>query len=174
MQFRLTRNFARDSKIKKLIEPNIDTKLLDDWFVDYMLTPRKKVAIITHAKTAFTFFISYEEAGGAKNIPKYFQKVLNQFFTQHALPDLADEVVFLFSEGVTFTKTVDRKILGYMNDFIRCSQPLPTDTGQFDCIAEAEHINNMPINLTSRYATYAIDQFNELLNINIPRQSKQY
>lgn len=173
MQFRITKNFARDCKIQKLTLPNIDTKPLDDWFVDYMLAPKKKVAIITHAKTAFTFFISYEEAGGAKNIPTYFQKVLKQFFTQHALPHLSDEVDRLFSEGMTFTKTVDRKILGHMNDFVRCSQPLPTDTGQFDCVAEAGHINNMPINVTSsRYATYAIDQFNTLLHINIPREKR--
>ena len=55
IQFRLTKKFAHDCKIIKLSDPIATEHPLDDWFIDRMIVDRKKIAIITHAKTAFTF-----------------------------------------------------------------------------------------------------------------------
>jgi hypothetical protein len=170
MQFRLTKNFAKDCKIKKLSDPENKTHPLDDWFIDYLYAPRKKVAIITHAKTAFTFFISYEEAGGARFIPDHFKKKLIAFFNRHSLPQLATEVDALFSEGITYTKTVDRRVLGHINDFVRCAQAMIDNKAPFDCEFHANDINNMPTNAGSKNASYPIERFNELLGIEIPKR----
>jgi len=93
------------------------------------------------------------------------------FFNRHSLQNLTEEIEKLFSEGIRFAKTVDRKVLGHMNDFVRCSQPLSSDTNPFDCELESEHINNMPINAGSINATRPIDKFNELLGIELPKKT---
>ena len=80
-QFRLTQKVANDCKIKQLLEPVHTTHVLDDWFVDRMIMFHKKIAVITHAKSTFTFFIPYAEAGGAKKLPFYFSHKLRNFFS---------------------------------------------------------------------------------------------
>lgn len=170
MQFRLTKNFATDCALKNLQDFTVKSHPLDDWFIDYFHAPRKKIAMIVHGKTLFTFFISYEEAGGAKKISEKFHQILNDFFESHGILHLKNDVDALFSEGLTFTKTSDRTILGHMNDFVRCSQPYPHETSPFDCINQAININNMPVRVTQRNAIFPIDEFNALLGIHIPRR----
>jgi hypothetical protein len=64
-QLRLTQKFAKDIKVESLIEPPPISKLLDDWAIDRIIIMRKKIAIITHVKSLLTFFVSYNEIGGA-------------------------------------------------------------------------------------------------------------
>lgn len=173
-QFRLTQKFATDCKIKQLHEPVITTHPLDDWFIDRMIVDRKKIAVITHAKSTFTFFIPYADAGSAKGMIAYFENQLKELFLQNSLPALVLEVEKLFAEESTFTKTVDRKILGHMNDFRRCAQPYPGDTYPIDWHDLAERINNMPINAGSRDSSYPIEHFNALLSINLPKRKYNY
>jgi len=169
-QFRLTQKFATDCKIKQLIEPIVTAHPLDDWFIDRLIVDRKKVAMVTHGKSAFTFFITYADAGGAKGVVDYFKKQLKNLFLRNSLSTLALEVDMLFAGEPTYTKTVDRKILGHMNDFRRCSEPYLGDPYPIDWQDKAERINNMPINAGSRESSFPIENFNELLSINLPKR----
>src|SRR3989338_5079890 len=99
MQLRFTKNFAKDCGIKKLRGSEVKSHPLDDWFIDYFYAPRKKVAMIVHGKTLFTFFISYEEVGGAKKIAGKFHHTLNAFFESHGILHFKNDVDALFSEG---------------------------------------------------------------------------
>lgn len=173
-QFRLTQKFATDCKIKQLIEPVVTAHPLDDWFIDRMIVNRKKIAMITHAKSTFTFFTPYADAGGAKEMIPYFANQLKDFFQRNLLPTMALEVDKLFAEAVTFTKTVDKKILGHMNDFRRCSEPHPGNPFPVDWLDTADRINNMPTNVSSRDSSYPIENFNKLLRINLPKRKYNY
>lgn len=173
-QFRLTQKFATDCKIKQLIEPVITAHPLDDWFIDRLIVDHKKVAMITHAKSTFTFFIPYTDAGGAKGVINHFKNQLKTLFLTNSLSDLALTVDKLFTSDTTHTKTVDRKILGHMNDFRRCSEPYPGDPYPIDWLDKAERINNMPINAGSRDVSYPIERFNKLLDINLPKRKTRY
>ena len=173
-QFRLTQKFATDRKIKQLLEPVATAHPLDDWFIDRLIIDRKKVAMITHAKSTFTFFIPYADAGGSKGIIDYFKGQLKELFQTNSLPALALEVDMLFTSELIYTKTVDRKILGHMNDFRRCSEPYPGDPYPIDWQDKAERINNMPINACSRDSSYPIENFNELLGIDLPKRKSRY
>lgn len=167
-QFRLTKKFATDCKIRGLLEPAATKNPLDDWFIDRLIFDRKKVAMITHGKSAFTLFIPYADAGGAKGMIDYFKEQLKELFLRNSLPALALEVDKLFADELTYTKTVDRKILGHMNDFRRCSEPYPGDPYPIDWQDKAERINNMPLNAGSRHSSYAIENFNKLLGTRLP------
>ncbi len=173
-QFRLTQKFATDCKIKQLVEPIMTAHPLDDWFIDRLIIDRKKIAMITDGKSTFTFFIPYTDAGGAKNIIEYFKGQLKDLFLHNSLSVLALELGKLFAEAPTYTKTVDRKILGHMNDFRRCTEPYPGDPYPIDWQDKAERINNMPINAGSRNSSYPIENFNELLGINLPKRKTRY
>lgn len=173
-QFRLTQKFATDCKIKQLLEPVITTHPLDDWFIDRMIVDRKKIAMFTHAKSTFTFFIPYADAGSAKGLIAYFKNQLKDLFQRNSLLELALEVDNLFANETTFTKTVNKKILGHMNDFKRCAEPYSSDPLPVDWHDTAERINNMPINAGSRDSSYPIEHFNVLLGINLPKRKCNY
>ncbi|MEO8402370.1 MAG: hypothetical protein ABI597_11375 [Gammaproteobacteria bacterium] len=173
-QFRLTQKFATDCKIKQLLEPAVTTHPLDDWFIDRMIVDRKKIAMTTHAKSTFTFFIPYADAGSAKGMITYFKNHLKELFQQNSLPALALEVEKLFAEEPIFTKTVDRKILGHMNDFRRCAQPYPGDTYPIDWHDIAERINNMPTKGGEQDWLYPVERFNKLLGVNLPKRKYNF
>lgn len=126
--------------------------------------------MITHAKSIFTFFIPYADAGGSKGIINHFQMQLKNLFLRNSLTELTTEVDNLFSSELVFTKTVDRKILGHMNDFRRCSEPYSGDPYPVDWIDAAERINNMPINAGTRDSSYPLERFNALLDIDLPKR----
>lgn len=169
-QFRLTQKFATDCKIKQLLEPAITTHPLDDWFIDHIIVDRKKIAVFTHGKSTFTFFIPYADAGGAKGLLAYFAKQLKNLFQNNSLPVLAAEVEKLFAGQPIFTKTADKKILGHMNDFKRCAEPYSDDPLPVDWYDTAERINNMPTKGGEQDWLYPIERFNLLLNINLPKR----
>jgi hypothetical protein len=170
-QFRLTKKFAIDCKISQLHEPSITEHPLDDWFIDYMLAHRKKIAVITHAKTTFTFFIPYSEASGAKNIIPCFKNKLRHFFEAHSLPELALEIENFFMNDLLYTKTVDRKILGNMNDFIRCAAPFFDEPSSIDWDDRMARTNIMPIYACKPNGFYPLERFNELLGLkSTPRE----
>lgn len=173
-QFRLTQKFATDCKIKQLLEPIITAHTLDDWFIDRIIVDRKKIAMITHAKSTFTFFIPYADAGSAKGMIAYFKNQLKKLFQQNSLPALALEVEKLFAEELTFTKTVDKKILGHMNDFKRCAEPYPGAPYPVDWNDTAERINNMPTKGGEQDWLYPVERFNNLLGIKLPKREYNY
>lgn len=168
--FRLTQKFATDCKANRLVEPIVTSHPLDDWFIDRMIVDRKKIAMITHAKSTFTFFIPYADAGGAKGIIDYLKIQLKTLFQRNSLTTLALEVENLFSEELMFAKTVDRKILGHMNDFKRCAEPYPDDPRPLDWNEIQERINNMPTKGNKQDWLYPIERFNALLSIHLPKR----
>ena|SRR5260221_7221418 len=173
-QFRLTQKFATDCKIKQLLEPATTSHPLDDWFIDRMIADRKKIAMITHGKSTFTIFIPYADAGGAKGLIAYFKNQLRDIFERNSLPALAMEVEKLFTGETIFTKTVDRKILGHMNDFKYCAGPYEGDPHPVDWHDTAERINNMPTKGGEQDYIYPIERFNALLGIDLPKRETRY
>ena len=114
--------------------------------------------MITHAKSLLTFFVSYNEVGGAKNIPECIGVLLSQWLYDRNLEELGDQAVKIFKEPVIYCKTADRKLLGHMTDFKRCFEiGVNYHDKDFDDInfdEEAEAINNMPVTtIRNQYST---------------------
>jgi hypothetical protein len=119
-QLRVTQKYARDLKLTSLEKPSFVTPVLDDWMIDVVRVHRKKVAMATHVKTMLTFFIPYQDVGGAVGIPKSIGVLLSQWLYNHDFPKFGEEAIQLFNQGSVFCKTEDHKVLGHMNDFKRC------------------------------------------------------
>lgn len=159
MQLRLTKKFAADMKVDQLCEPVIISNPLDDWFIDVIRVARKKIAMITHAKSTYTFFIPYELAGGAKAMPEALIVQLRYLLHRHDVINYSDDVDALMASKIRFCKTVDRKILGHMNDYKRCSDYVLEREGVY---AAETIIADIPICLDSIY-TCPIEKLGELL-----------
>lgn len=159
MQFRLTKKFAKDIKASQLCEPMDTINPLDDWFIDVMRVARKKVAMVTHAKSTYTFFIPYELAGGAKSIPESLIVSLRYLLHRHDVTNYEESLDALMTSEPIFCKTVDRKILGHMNDYKRCSDYILDVEGIY--AAEAA-MADMPICIDSIH-TCPIEKLGELL-----------
>lgn len=155
-------------KVSKLGSPILSTSILDDWFVDIIRVQRKKVAMVTHAKSLLTFLLPYEKVGGAKSIPDAIVILLKNFLKEHELDVSEEQINKIFSSPHVFCKTDNRKVLGHMNDFKRCIEVrIHYDGLNFDAIKwdDIMHsINNMPIGTQGyKYATeLAVELFSGL------------
>ena len=104
--------------------------------------------MVTHAKSTYTFFIPYAEVGGAKAIPDCINVLLSEFLYREDLIQHLDQFNHLSRNGFNFCKTIDRKILGHMNDFKRCvSFRLEENPKDFE--GAEEMIAQIPVNLQS-------------------------
>lgn len=150
VQFRLTQKYAKDCRVSVLSEPKAVTHPLDDWFIDVIRVHRKKIAMVTHAQSAFTCFIPYAEAGGAVAIPEGIGMLLKKFLSDYNLSKWEEQVDELFSKTATFCKTMDRKILGYMNNFKQCVEGFidysPECMNPICWNSISDMINNMSVN----------------------------
>ncbi len=149
-QLRITKKYADDIKVKQLFIPNDVTPIFDDWFIDMVRIRRRKVAMVTHAKTLLTFILPYNHIGGAKAVPECLKVLLLEYLYENDFNDLAEIVEKQFlNDGVVYCKTVNRRILGHMNDFkvcVDCHGYYHND--QFDSIdwdKVAEQINETPL-----------------------------
>jgi hypothetical protein len=167
-QFRLTKKYAADYRIGALLEPQNVLHPLDDWFIDVIRVKRKKIAMATHAQSVFTFFMPYAEVGGAASIPECIGILLKEFLYDQDLSEWAEQIESLFRKPAIFCKTVDKKILGHMNDFKRCVisyinySPNGIDPINWDHLAKK--VNSMPINFSeeNRYI-YPVEMLGSLL-----------
>jgi hypothetical protein len=177
-QFRLTQKYAKDCHISILSDPQPVIHPLDDWFIDVIRVKRKKIAMATHAQSTFTFFIPYAEVGGATAIPDCIGILLKEFLYDHDLSEWAEQVEALFAETTKFCKTVDRKILGHMNDFKRgvdayteyspeCVHPLSWEQ-------VANMINDTPVNFAAVGSTYPTEMLGKLIGHPLKRPSRNY
>lgn len=170
-QFRLTQKFARDCKIKVLSEPSIVLDPLDDWFIDVFYAHRKKIAIITHAKSIFTFFVPYSECGGASGVMKNIEVLLKQKMNELNLGRYIEQVNILFRQPFSVCKTVDKKILGHMTDFKNCAgidlEYFPKFRSQVDWLEVTDRINTTPLSFGSDKCTFPKKLFMEILSKHV-------
>lgn len=88
---------------------------------------------------------------------------------QHNVSEWAEQVDILFNQAFTFCKTVDKKILGHMNDFKWCSEGYIYDDPYFlyptNWDKVSEKINNMPVKFAAeRGLTFPIQVFSQLIS----------
>jgi len=163
MQCRVTKKYAIDCRIENLPLPCNTLSPLDDWFIDVFRINRKKIAMITHAKSTYTFFVPYSEVGGAKAVPGHINKLLTEFLCRENLIQHLDELKRITTGDFVYCKTVDRKILGHMNDFKRCaSYRLEEYPSDFE--GAEKMIAQIPVNIKSMGYTTPLERMHELLD----------
>ena len=119
-QIRLTKKCVKKLKIKDPSEPASTMSPFDDWAINLIFIYRKKVAMITHVKSALTFILPCKQAGGIKGVIANIAVLLIRWLNENSLTEFIPQVKELFAQPFVFCKVQDRRILGIMNDFKRC------------------------------------------------------
>lgn len=103
-----------------VIEPiAVPIEGLAEWYADLVRVGAKKIIVFTHARTLFTFV--------ALDVNRQAIQALDQLLMtqlQAVLPHLEDsqtglKVIAHLSGDYTYAPTVDRRVLGSMNELIR-------------------------------------------------------
>lgn len=169
-QFRLTQKYAKDRGVKRLDEPPVTTHPLDDWLIDVIRIQRKKVAMVTHVQSIFTFLIPYGEVGGALAIPGAIGALLQHFLYEHDMAKWIPAVEKSFSEEAHFYKTINKKVLGHMNDFKRCIEhfiySVPKDAVDLKTIEN--YLNKTLINFPPLRTYCSLKEILKYLLVNHP------
>jgi hypothetical protein len=166
-QIRVTRKFATDLHLKVLPEPVRKASPLDDWVIDLLCISRRKVAMVTQAQTFFTFFIPYTDVAGAKNVVAGLQGKLERWLYDFGFERYIEELNRVFAEPVVYCKTQDRRMLGHINDFKRCTVcHLDWYETSFDQSSQRlmDNINEMPVNLFSVGSIFPRDRMKAALS----------
>lgn len=150
LQVRLTKKIAKDLKIIALDEPVEQDNPFNDWFINLFTVNRKKVAIFTHGSTMLTFFSLYSEIGGAKNLFIALKLHLTKYLQQLGFYHLQTQVESIFDGTYKYCKTVDKRVLGHMNDFIygvQCYTDISSIADEILSWGEiTKRINDTPMN----------------------------
>lgn len=146
---RLTQKAAKDFKISNLQDPVPSLSVFDDWAVDVLRICRKKVAMVTHAKSKLTFFLPYSASKGIAELNNKIFTHLSYFMKNHEIPNQDDHIQKLATSEITACKTNDRRLLGHMNDFKRCLEGYiyGLEFAQIDWNEVIIRINQTPINV---------------------------
>jgi hypothetical protein len=120
----------------------------NEWYANIFYIDRKKCLICTNAKTLYTIYcfgINKEELTGlAKVVKVEFGKAL---LKEGVTTEAAEHLLAGWNE-VLIDKTIDKSILGSMNDYVRCAKWRIYDMGGFDCFDREEiryETNRMPM-----------------------------
>lgn len=146
---RLTQKAVKDFKISNLQDPVPSLSVFDDWAVDVLRICRKKVAMVTHAKSKLTFFIPYSASKGTAELNKKIFTYLSYFMNAHEILNQEENIQKLSTSDITPCKTNDRRLLGHMNDFKRCLEGFiyGLEFAQIDWNEVILRINQTPINV---------------------------
>lgn len=118
LQLRLTQKAAKDLKVTTLEVPVAQDNLFNDWFINVFVAKRKKVIIFTHCLTKLSFFSLYSEVGGYKNLPTALKIHLTKYLEKIGYSNLQMQIEALFDGAHKYCKTIDKKVLSHMNDFV--------------------------------------------------------
>lgn len=146
-QLRLTQKFSKNLHISTLSEPQVTTSMFDDWIIDVVRAQRKKVALMVHVKSYLPLFIPYQTIGGAQNIVSALGMLLSEWVIKNGHASCCQSISKLFAESITFCKTVDKRALGYMNEY-KYHAPFFWEDVRFEDIdwqAQTQELADMPL-----------------------------
>ena len=134
-------------------EPNLRFDSFDqtqserEWYCHLFFIHRKKCLLFTHSPTLFSFFIADIRADDLRNLAGLFRaRATNAFIAEGLTPT---QIAYLLGTGPDqIGKTVNRSVIGSMNDLIRMWKYYVEDArelGWIDFEEVNQRINKTPM-----------------------------
>jgi hypothetical protein len=122
-----------------------------DWYVHLVWVDRRKCLLVTHAGTLFSVFVPNVTAASLRPIGPPVVSAIETALQAEGLP--VDTLGDLDAQQVTVAKTVDRRILGTMNDLaVTAEHVIATVGGLARCDTDAlNHRLHRTINSITGY-----------------------
>ena len=134
-------------------EPNLRFDSFDqtqserEWYCHLFFIHRKKCLLFTHPTTLFSFFIADIRADDLRNFANLFRAQATNAFKAEGLTPT--QIAYLLDTGPDqIGKTVNRSVIGSMNDLIRMWKYYVDDAGRLETINVEElnkEMNKVPM-----------------------------
>ena len=115
LTFRCTQRVLRRLGIEAIADAPVSTTRLGDWYINLLLVRRHRLLIFVSEPTLLSVFIPVNELSTL--IPR-FRRGLAEVLQALGAPTRAIEAEISDTETVAFAATVNRSVLGSMNDLI--------------------------------------------------------
>lgn len=99
----------------------------EDWYANLLWVDGRKCLLLTHAATLFTVFEPDVRAAGLRDTRATVTGLIARELAREGLP--ADTFGELKSAAIALAKTVDRSVLGCMNDMAYRSEAIVYEAG---------------------------------------------
>jgi len=115
LTFRCTQRVLRRLGIETIADAPVSTTRLGDWYINLLLVRRHRLLIFVSEPTLLSVFVPIKELSTL--IPR-FRRGLAEVLQALGAPTRAIEAEISDMETVAFAATVNRSVLGSMNDLI--------------------------------------------------------
>jgi hypothetical protein len=136
-------------------EPNMrfdtfdQTKSDREWYCHLFFIHRKKCLLFTHSPTLFSFFIADIRADDLRNFGDSFRAQATNAFGAEGLT--STQIAYLLDTGPDqIGKTVNKSVIGSMNDLIRMWKYYVEEAGRLETI-KVEEVNKEMKNVPMSY-----------------------
>jgi hypothetical protein len=89
---------------------------LAEWYCNLVWIERKKCLLFTHANTLYSFLVVDFRKGDTNNLDDIFQSHFRKSLKYLHMPNSIIDTFLPHIEGLKLAKTIDKRILGSMND----------------------------------------------------------
>jgi hypothetical protein len=134
----------------------------DDWYANIVWVSGRKCLLVAHARTMFCAFEADVRVGDLRSPERYVVALIQRELRAEGLA--GDRLGPLDPSAVVVARTVDRQVLGNMNDFARQAEFVIEDAGglgRCDIAALNRFLRRMPFGRGGRYNSAA-----ELLSLD--------
>ena len=99
----------------------------EDWYANLVWIERRKCPFLTHSGTLFSVFSPDVRAGALRTTGAFFAQLVATALADEGLPgDCFGDLAY---DELTVVKTVDRQVLGCMNDLASICEHAAIDAG---------------------------------------------
>jgi hypothetical protein len=146
------------------LEPNKGA--IEEWYANLVIIERQKCIVFMNASTHFVTLSFGKKKREIQQFRELFVNSLANALESEAVDSEIIEKFLATCETVSLGKTIDRSVLGYMNDVIHMAQYLipasqEQNRGEIDLGNVTKQLNRSPW-VKARH-TYAIDGMQELM-----------
>ena len=120
MLLRCTHRFLKEISLNRLEVTNFTSEVhpLDEWYAHIFYISHHKCAMFTNAKTRFSFVVVDVKREQLKSLEDIFRKGLSKALYEE---DYSADTIKMFNDRIKSLQlalTIDRSVLGSMNQFI--------------------------------------------------------
>ncbi|TGL52295.1 hypothetical protein EHQ59_09595 [Leptospira kemamanensis] len=126
MILRLTKKVQDNFKLKNL-QPIPENNLEKEWYVHTFTAGRLKYYLVTHAETLFSVFF---RGAGIRSEGEFLDRIIQEFKRQledESFSAAFSKLVVPQAQEIKITSTVNRRIIGSMQDMIQMSKFIIND-----------------------------------------------
>jgi len=133
-----------------LTEVEFDDRLLDEWYCHLLTIDHRKVMLLTHAASLYSFVILGLRKAELRRFPQIFSEHLHASLVSAGVARDSVQRVCADAAEVRYSKPRDRRVLGSMNDLaynLRFEVHRCGGIDRADALSLGRGLNEMPMGL---------------------------